>query len=272
MIPLVILDLDGTMIGRSGQVSAQVWAAVERVRAQGVKIAVCTGRPGLGVAVRVAERVGPSNPHVFQSGAHVAYPDGRTVRASALKESATLPLVRHAREHNLVLELYTPQHLYVERKTRKSEAHSRVIGVQALVRDLSEVVASEPVIRAQWVLDADQEALALEPAIDGVTVSRATSPTLPGTLFISLTRSGVSKGSAIAELAKQLRIPLERAMAVGDTLGDLPMLEAVGFPVLMGNAEAQLKERYSTVVADVEHHGVVEALALALSLKPREPR
>jgi Cof subfamily protein (haloacid dehalogenase superfamily) len=267
MIPLVILDLDGTMIGRSGVVAPEVWAAIERARGFGVKLAVCTGRPGLGVAVRVAERVGPTNPHVFQSGAHVAYPDGRTVRTSALKESATLPLVRHAREHNLVLELYTPQHMYVERKTRKSEDHARVIGVQALVRDLGEVVASEPVIRAQWVVDVDQEVLALAPKVEGVTISRATSPTLPGTLFISLTRNGVSKGTAIAELAKRLRIPLERAMAVGDTSGDLPMLELVGFPVVMGNAEAHLKARFATVVGDVETHGVVQALDLALTLK-----
>jgi Cof subfamily protein (haloacid dehalogenase superfamily) len=267
MIPLVILDLDGTMIGRSGQVSPEVWGAVERARGFGVKVAICTGRPGLGVALRIADRVGPNNPHVFQSGAHVAYPNGRTVRASALKESATLPLVRHAREYNLVLELYTPQHMYVERKTRMSEDHARIIGVQALVRDLGEVVASEPVIRAQWVVDADQEALALAPKVDGVTFSRATSPTLPGTLFISLTRGGVSKGTAVMELAKQLRVPLERTMAVGDTSGDLPMLELVGFPVLMGNAEEHLKERFSTVVADVEHHGVIEALDLALTLK-----
>jgi hydroxymethylpyrimidine pyrophosphatase-like HAD family hydrolase len=157
--------------------------------------------------------------------------------------------------------------MYVERKTRKSEDHARVIGVQALVRDLGEVVANEPVIHAQWVVDADQEELALAPKVDGVTISRATSPTLPGTLFISLTRNGVSKGSAIAELAERMNIPLDRAMAVGDTSGDLPMLELVGFPVLMGNAEAHLKARFATVVDDVESHGVVQALEMALTLK-----
>jgi hydroxymethylpyrimidine pyrophosphatase-like HAD family hydrolase len=50
MIPLVILDLDGTMIGQSGQVSQAVWAAVERAREDGIKLALCTGRPNLGVA------------------------------------------------------------------------------------------------------------------------------------------------------------------------------------------------------------------------------
>lgn len=270
MIPLVILDLDGTMIGRSGGVASSVWAAVERVRAEGIKLAVCTGRPGMGVALKIAERLGPNNPHVFQSGAHITFPRGKTLKASAVPEASLQPLVRHAREHNLVLELYTPQHMYVERRTPKSDKHAQVIGVQALVRDLGEVIESEPVLRAQWVLDPAQEPLAMSLRSEGVTVSRATSPTLPGTLFISLTRSAVSKGSAVRQLAEHMGVPLERSMAVGDTSGDLPMLEVVGLPVVMGNGEAALKERFATVVGDVESGGVIEALELALTRSLRD--
>jgi len=222
----------------------------------------------MGVALRVAKRLGAHNPHVFQSGAHVAYPDGETLKASSLKEAAALRLVRHARELGLVLEIYTPSHLYVERKTQISEAHARMIGVPALVRDLSEVVANEPVVRAQWVLTPDQEEAALQLRPEGVTVSRATSPALKDTLFISLTRAGVSKGSAIQDVAAHLKIPLTHAMAVGDTVGDLPMLQAVGFPVVMGNAEPELKARFPQVVGDVDADGVVEALELALTLRP----
>ena len=268
MISLVVLDLDGTLVGASGQVAADVWTAIEEAREQGVKLALCTGRPGLGVAQRVARRMGPNNPHVFQSGAHVAFPDGETLKASSLKEVAAQQVVRHAREHGLVLEVYTPHHMYVERKTQLSEVHARMIGVQALVRDLSEVVATEPVIRAQWVLSPEQEPTAMALRLDGVTVSRATSPALRDTLFISLTRAGVSKGSAVRDLANHLRVPLQHAMAVGDTVGDLPMLELVGFPVVMGNGEPALKARFPRVVSDVEHGGVIEALELALTLRP----
>lgn len=268
MIPLVILDLDGTMIGSSGQVASEVWAAVDRVREQGVKLAICTGRPGLGVAQRVARRLGPHNPHVFQSGAHMAFPDGETLSASSLREATAQHLVRHAREHGLVLEVYTPNHVYVERKTQVVDAHMRMIGVQALVRDLSEVVASEPVVRAQWVVPPELEGVAMAAGHDGATVSRATSPALRDTLFISLTRAGTSKGSAVRELAAHLKVPLQHAMAVGDTAGDLPMLEQVGFPVVMGNAEPGLRARFDRVVGDVEAHGAAEALDLALTLRP----
>jgi Cof subfamily protein (haloacid dehalogenase superfamily) len=268
MLPLVILDLDGTMIGSDGQVAPEVWAAVDRVREQGVKLVACTGRPGMGVAQRVAQRLGGHTPHVFQSGAHIAFADGETLKASSLKEAAAQQLVRHAREIGLVLEVYTPHHLYVERKTQMSETHARMIGVPALVRDLSEVVANEPVVRAQWVLTPDQEEAALALRPEGVTFSRATSPALKETLFISMTRSGVSKGSAVQDVAAHLKIPLAHTMAVGDTEGDLPMLTLAGFPVVMGNAEPELKARFPRAVGDVDHGGVIEALELALTLKP----
>lgn len=269
MIPLVILDLDGTIIGREGRVSTRVWEAAERARELGIKLAVCTGRPGMGVALQVARRLGPANPHVFQAGAHIAYPDGETLKASSLKESVAQEIVQHARDEGLMLEVYTPQFLYVERKTALSEAHAKAIGVTAMVSDLATVVANEAVIRAQWVIPAEQEAAAMALNLQGVTVTRATSPTVPDTLFISLTRAGVSKGSAVRDLVEHLKVPLEQVMAVGDSEGDLPMLEQVGFPVVMGNADEELRQRFERVVPGVEEDGVVEALALAASLKGR---
>jgi Cof subfamily protein (haloacid dehalogenase superfamily) len=264
VIPLVILDVDGTLIGSSGTVAPGVWEAAEEARDAGVKLALCTGRPGLGLAQRIARRLGPTNPHVFQAGAHVAYPDGETLRASALRETVAQRLVKHARSLGLVLELYTPHHLYVERKTPMSEAHVKILGVSALVRDLAEVAASEPIVRAQWILTPDQESAATALALDGVTISRATSPALPDTLFVGVTRQGVSKGSAVQDLVAHLRLRLDQVMAVGDGSGDLPMLSLVGHPVVMGNAEPGLRERFPTVVGHVDDGGVIAALERAV--------
>ncbi|MEJ2289691.1 MAG: HAD family hydrolase [Deinococcales bacterium] len=267
MIPLVVLDLDGTLIGSQGVVDTCVWEAAERVREAGVKLAVCTGRPAFGLAQRVAQRLGPTTPHVFQSGAHIAYPDGETLKASALKEAASRRLIEQARKLGSVLELYTPSNLFVERKTDMSEAHAKMIGVNAIVRDLEDVVANEPVVRAQWIVPLDQIAVVTGISGDGVQVSTATSPALKNTAFVSVTREGVSKASAVRHVAEVLRVRLSDVMAVGDSVGDLPMLEAVGHPVVMANSAPELLERFSDVAGDVESCGVVVALEEALALE-----
>ena len=219
------------------------------------------------MSLKVAQRVGPNNPHIFQSGAHLAYSDGETLQVSALKERVTRALIEHARDIGAVLELYTPSNLFVERRTSISEAHAKMIGVSAIVRDLSDVAANEPVVRAQWVIDDAKlpDALALD--LPGVQTSHATSPALPAAHFVSVTREGVDKGSAVRELAETLKIDLANMMAVGDSQGDRSMLEAVGHPVVMANADPDLVARFDLRAGDVEECGVVAALETALEIK-----
>jgi hydroxymethylpyrimidine pyrophosphatase-like HAD family hydrolase len=52
-------------------------------------------------------------------------------------------------------------------------------------------------------------------------------------------------------------------MVIGDAHNDLLAMREVGWPVAMGNAVPELRALARVVVADVEHHGVAEALALA---------
>ena len=269
MIPLALLDLDGTLIGEDGQVEACVWEAAERARDAGVRLAVCTGRPGFGVAARVARRLDPDTPHIFQSGAQITYIDGDTIRVSALKEGATATLVRNARELGVVLELYTPNALYVERRTEISEAHAKMIGVTAIVRDLAEVASSEPVVRAQWVVQPDRLDDALAAEVDGVESSVATSPALPDTFFVSLTRAGVDKGSAARLLCERLEVDPAQAMAVGDSPGDVSVLDAVGFPRVMGSGDPEVIARYGDPLPGVEACGAGEALDQAMRLRVR---
>ena len=267
MIPLVVVDLDGTIIGKDGQVKLCVWQSVERATALGLKVAVCTGRPAFGLALKVAERLGPDNPHIFQGGAHIAYPDGRTLKVTALGETESRAMIVASRKLNVVLEIYTPTNMYVERKTDLSERHAKLIGVTAIVRDLEEVVALEPVIRAQWVVKPALRESVIAAAPQGTTVSEATTPGLPNIAFVTVTRGGTSKASAVAYLAERLKVPLRNVMAVGDSENDVPMLEIVGHPRVMANSSAGVLARFSTVVGDVEQCGAAEAIDEAVKLR-----
>ncbi len=265
MIPLVILDLDGTVIGSKGHVDDCVWKAVDKAQGAGMKFAVCTGRPCAGVAQKVAKRLGPNTPHVFQSGAQIAYASGEALKVFALPEASALGLVERARGLGLTLELYSPTTLFVERKTPLSEAHAKMIGVTPIVRDLSDVAENEPVVRAQWVVKPDDEARLELSSLQGVQVSVATSPALRNVVFVSVTQKDVSKGTATRVLADTLKVDLRDVVGIGDSSGDVPMLDEVGFPVVMGDAAEDLKARYSTVAGKVDACGVVGIIESALT-------
>jgi HAD superfamily hydrolase (TIGR01484 family) len=54
-----------------------------------------------------------------------------------------------------------------------------------------------------------------------------------------LTAPGVSKGLALATLARHLGVAREHVMAIGDQDNDLPMLQWAGLGLAMGNAAAR---------------------------------
>jgi len=276
MIPLVVVDLDGTIVGKDGQVQDCVWQAVARLSDAGVLVAACTGRPAFGVAMRLAARLGPNNPHVFQSGAHIGFPDGPTLKASSLREQDIRSLIEVSRKTGAVLEVYTPSSLFVERKTKLSEDHAKLIGVTAIARDLEDVAQHEPVVRAQWVVPVGEEQPLILSTPATVTVSHGTSPALPGVAFVNLTRQAVSKASAVSYIADYLRVPLEDVMGIGDSAGDLPMLEVVGHPRVMANSSPEVLERFGNrpgnIVGDVEQCGAVRALDEALHLRTAATR
>lgn len=70
----------------------------------------------------------------------------------------------------------------------------------------------------------------------------------------------VNKGSGVQVISEEFGVNLADAWAFGDNFNDEDMLNAVGHPVLMGNAPEELKQKFPTVTADNDHDGIAEVL------------
>lgn len=67
---------------------------------------------------------------------------------------------------------------------------------------------------------------------------------------LELTAPGVSKAEGLRRLADRLGISMEETAAIGDSDNDRRMMEAVGLPVAMGNAEQEIRAICRFVTAD----------------------
>ncbi len=83
---------------------------------------------------------------------------------------------------------------------------------------------------------------------------------MPGAVFVSITVDGVSKAAGVAAVAADLDVGVERVMMVGDGHNDLPAIEAVGWGVAMGNAEAEVIAASRFVVGHVDDDGAADAI------------
>lgn len=264
MIRLVCIDVDGTLIGASNTVSPAVWAAAERVRSRGIRLAICSGRPGFGVTGGYAQRLDPQGWHVFQNGASIVHLPTGASRSTPLAPELTTRLIARARQTGWPLEVYADAEYAIESSSELVRTHARLLGVPFVPRPLDSLPV--PAVRAQWVVsDAEGAVILGEPADPALERSPSTSPLMPGVTFINLTPSGVSKASAVETLSTTYGVPLREVMFVGDSDNDAGAMRIVGYPIAMGNAEPAIRALARLIVGHVEEDGLVEALEAAIA-------
>ncbi|PYE53070.1 Cof-type HAD-IIB family hydrolase [Deinococcus yavapaiensis] len=261
---LVCIDVDGTLVGTGGVIPEVVWDAVSEARAAGIHLCLTTGRPAFGVAREYARRLDDSAWHIFQNGASIVNVSSLASRSEGLPSVALANLVNLARRTNRILEVYTDDAYAVERTDRAAVEHAALLGVPFVPRDLLSLDGK--VVRAQWVVPLAMKDELLSEANEDLTVSPATSPVMPDALFVSLTKPGVSKASAVTAVAASYGVPLERVMMVGDAHNDVGAMGVVGHAVAMGNADADAREAARYHVGHVDAGGLAQALRLALTL------
>lgn len=263
---LVGIDVDGTLIGAAGVVDERIWRAAERARAAGIHLALCSGRPAFGVARDYAHRLDPDGWHLFQNGASVVHARTGQSRSTPLPGAIVQQLVLESRSSGRVVELYGDTDYVVERDTPRSREHAALLGLPFRVRALESL--GQPVVRAQWLLGAEDAGAALAAADPRVDTAQSVSPQMPEARFIGITAQGVNKGSALRGIAANLGIDLADVMYVGDSGNDLSALRVAGHPVAMGNAEPEVLRAATLVVGDVDEAGLAEALDQAIRVSP----
>lgn len=271
MIPLICIDVDGTLVGSSGIVTEAVWAGVDKALERGQHLALTTARGAFGSSWDMARRLNPSGWQVFHAGGAIVHTETEESRGHAISPAdlATLREMEHAvGNEEWVLELYSPFAYAVESTAKASVDHAALMGLEFEPRSFDDfLAANDTIVRAQMVVpikNIDDVHEQVRPL--GLSTTSATSPVQKGVAFVSITQPGITKANGIGDVCKELGLTMDQVMMIGDGLNDLPAMEAVGHPVAMGNAEDEVKAIAHHIVADVEEDGVVEALELSVTL------
>jgi len=261
LIALIGIDVDGTLVGSSGQVPDVIWQLAAEARAAGIHLALCSGRPAFGLAAVYARHLDDDGWHIFQNGASVVNLATHESRSTPLPEGSVRGLISHARETGQVLELYGDDDYVVESEVSWASEHAELLGLPFKSRPYETL--SPPLVRAQWLLSPEDAKRVVVPA--GLEMADSSSPLMPGVRFVGLTRQGVSKGSAMREIAAAYRVDLRDVMYIGDSGNDLSALRVVGHPIAMGNADPEVIKAAQRTVGQVDEAGLADALRLAIS-------
>ena len=262
---LVGLDVDGTLIGLDGIVSAAVVAAVARARGAGLHLGLATGRMAQGVEP-ILDRTGLPGPHVFHNGAQVRR-DDEVIASWPVARDVLADVIAGCNAASIYLEIYLEDGYVVNRMEDRARAHWELLGMEPLgvVEGVDDIEGEVPKVTAAVFDTAGVERTVAIMRGAGLRPGPSNSPATPGLHYVNGNQPGVDKGRALLAAAEVLGIDPAATVGVGDERNDIPLLEAAGTAIAMGNASAEVREVAHLVAPDVEQHGAAAALDAASS-------
>jgi Cof subfamily protein (haloacid dehalogenase superfamily) len=242
-LKLVVLDIDGTIVGADFALSCEMIHAVRKLQAAGVAVTLATGRM-LRSARDYAERLGIAGPVICYQGALTAdAATGRYIRheglAPQVARSALARLSETPGFGGQVL-MYVDDEIYTTTRTEWSDGYEQRMGIELnLVDSLDDLVGDdlpgdlagrEPtLILAVDTPDAVGELVGrLREEMDGKALI---THSLPHFCEVGSTRAG--KSLALEHLAGSMGIDRGEVIAFGDGIGDAGMLRWAGIGVAM---------------------------------------
>ena len=268
-IRLLVLDIDGTIAGKSNDVTAQVKAAIAAVQRQGVQVAIATGRMYCS-AVRFHQAVQSPLPVMSYQGALIKDPvSGQVYRHTPLSRQHTLALLSDLAAleaaEKLSIHLYINDQLHVREILTDTREYAERSGIKPIpVGDLATYLQQQSAIETTKLL-----ALSSDPAVITALLSRLKQQYTPAELYLTqsvatffeATHPLSNKGAAVQYLAEELLgLKPEQVMTVGDNFNDYEMIRYAGVGVAMGDAPNGVKAIADWVAPSVEEDGVVSAI------------
>ena len=277
-IRLLATDIDGTLLNSQFQISGGDLAGLRRAHAAGIEIVLVTGRRHT-FALPIAKQLGFDLWLISSNGAVTRSLAGETFHRDRMPAETCRRLcgAMQAFRGNTVLTFDTEGKgaIVLERLDELGESIRRwleknmeyiefVVPIErSLLTDPVQAMFCGTMARMSKALQALERA-----GLNGmVTVLRTEYPARDLSM-IDVLNAGCSKGHALERWAGYRGYGREQVMAVGDNHNDVEMLEFAGYPVIMGNACAELRGRGWTVTRGNDDCGVAAAVEAALGESP----
>jgi HAD superfamily hydrolase (TIGR01484 family) len=263
MIKAIILDVDGVLVGSKPgfnfpDPNTQVTAALNQIRAKGIFISLCTGKPYFAIE-KIIKDCQLDNIHITEGGAVIINPLQKNVFQRHLIDSEVATnLVRALLSRRIYTEVYNSQDYLIQKSQSCldiQEKHFYILGREPLVADdlalaskTAEISKIMPIVANQNEKDIVEEVFANFQ--DKLDLQWATHPTALPLQFGVITTKGVTKRQGALDISEGLGVSLENTLGVGDSLMDWEFIEICGYGAAMGNTSQELKDLIKTKPAE----------------------
>lgn len=266
-VRLIVCDLDGTLLDREKRISPATRAAIDAVRERGITVTICTGRiPEMMEAY--SRYLGLTGLFIATNGAAIVdAQSGEMPFRQCAGGTETRRLLEYCARRGLDHVAATSEGCYYSagsRRIKRFEQYNEIAQQDGLKliplcpfgSDYSRIETMEiaKVLISGLSPQAQRETETYLKSLPRLAFT-ASDPQM-----LDIGPAGVDKGTGVRKLAGIMGLTKAQICVFGDYDNDIPMFEAAGFSVAMGNAEAAVKNRATALTASNDEDGVALAI------------
>ncbi|AMX84469.1 haloacid dehalogenase [Geobacillus subterraneus] len=263
MYKLLALNIDGTILKNNGRLPRETKEAVDYVKRKGVYVTLITSRNLLS-ARKVAKALRLDGLLITFQGAIIGKTLDDKLFEAVIPEERTFNIVQILENFNCNIRLMHERYSLGNRKKVKKNLVVQTVLSSSdpffyptqFVDSLGDVLIDEPMavpkMDVYFAGDAERDEAA---AVLAKSVPSIDMIMQPGGKM-EIVPQGVSKLAGLRRLAQHIGVSLKETVVIGDGVDDLPVIEAAGLGVAMGNAPAEVKRAADWVTRSNEQLGV----------------
>ncbi|MDU5150170.1 Cof-type HAD-IIB family hydrolase [uncultured Anaerococcus sp.] len=263
MIKLITIDVDGTLVTPLKRLTKENISAIEKAKKAGIHIALVSGRPFHSM-VDLNKRLGLDKKGHFticQNGSYVFDNFSQKPMFGTFQSPSDLIKVAKLLEnYRLDISAMDGENFYSNKKRANiytkidAKIHNmpiKLVDYENLPEDMEfgrfMVLGSKGEIK-RFIENMPEE------------IKNNYYPVQTAPFLVEIMNKNTNKGYAISQMADKLGYKMEEVMAIGNEKNDIPMLEAAGFAVAMGNAVDELKKHADYITKSNLKSGVGYAI------------
>lgn len=267
-IKLVCVDLDGTLLKNDKTISEKTISAAKQAAERGIEIVPVTGRPLSGLPQAVKRLPGVRYAVTSNGACITELRSGRKIYSAPLPNRKSVEIMHLLNEKGCLYEAFADDVGYIEsalmekyrQKFTGTPVGDYIFGSRKLVPDICALFESEKKCADEIFINLPCEEernllasyLSSDSSLDFCLLEKN---------FLEVLNCGTNKGRALGFLCSYFNVKKENTAAFGDNENDLPLLEAAGMSVAMGNASEKVKNLAKAVTETNENDGVAVLLA-----------
>lgn len=256
---LFCIDLDGTLLTDEKKIRSQDRKAIQRAAGRGIKIALITGRMPAATEPIVRELSVPCM-MACNAGTYILEED-ECIHTEYLSAGTMKGIYESIKPFGIPLWIFRGRRWYVTDKDRFVEEEEELIQYKAelaSVDELAEKWEKEDTGPNKVLIGAKPELVQIVHEILRDRKDADLACSSPN--YLEIFPVGMNKGKALQLICEKKGIAREETVAFGDQELDIPMLEAAGTAVAMGNSIDLLKEKADFVTKTNNEAGIAYAI------------